>query len=97
MSKWLVLDAADRNTCLAVVTFNQNVNGDTGFVSILAKNDQYKNVVLLYLEDPFNQRPVYIEGLGAQKGPHSLNIEQFDSAMSTLSHYFPGYVTQPGW
>lgn len=78
-----------------MVVFNPDTPGDTGFVAVRTEDEEVRNFLLLYLEDPLHQRPVYIEGLGNLKGPHSRNQEQFDRAMSALSHLYPSWGAEP--
>jgi hypothetical protein len=95
MSTWRVTASEDPQSPLAHVTFREGRPGDPGDVVIQADNVNVREFLSYYLDDPLDQCPVYLHGLGYRHGPHTADREQFDHAMSTLSHHFPAYRAEP--
>jgi hypothetical protein len=82
------------NKLLATVRYGRDGDGNPA-VQIDGADKNVSDFIIYYLADPLNTRPVHIEGLGAQKGPHIRDQEVFDVAMSVMGHYFPAYRTVP--
>ena len=95
MSTWNIFDADKPDEVLAVVSFGNGVPEDqTGQVRIETDSDEIRNFVIYYLADPLNTGHVYIEGLGARRGPHWDDLEQFEQGMSVLGGFYPGFGTE---
>ncbi len=92
---WHIFDPASPGQIVATLRFRPGVEGDSGNVTIEADDQNIREFLMYYLDDPLNQHPVYIEGLGAQAGPHSESLEQFELAIGHIGHYFPSWSSRP--
>ncbi|WP_224248099.1 hypothetical protein [Hyalangium gracile] len=93
-STWHVFDPKYPDQILATLRFQPGVAGQSGHVTIEADGPDVHDFLMLYLDDPFNHHPVFIEGLGFLKGPHSTELEQFERAISLLGRYFPSFAAR---
>lgn len=91
-----VRDPNDPHRLLAKVTFREGEPGDSGFAHIESDDDNIREFLMYYLDDPLNGHPVYLHGLGYRSGPHSGDREQFEVAMSTLEFHFPSFRAEVG-
>jgi len=94
-SRWKVISSEAPAVVLASVVFRSGTQGDSGFVHVETADPQVREFLIYYLEDPLDQHPGYVEGLGRQSGPHSQDMDQFDRAMATLGHFFPSVAAEP--
>jgi hypothetical protein len=92
---WHVFDPASPDEIVATLRFQPGVEGDSGNVTIEADSENIREFLMYYLDDPLDQHPVHIEGLGSQQGPHSENLEQFELAIRHIGHYFPSFASRP--
>lgn len=92
---WRIFEPERPEETLAHATFRAGSEGDSGAVHIRADDPDVREFLEYYLDDPLDQHPVYLEGLGLQHGPLSMQAEVFDHAMSLLGHHFPGFAAEP--
>lgn len=92
---WSVVKPSAPETVLVTVVWEAGANGQTPTVSVQGDHADAAHFIPYYLDDPLQQRPVYLEGLGPQAGPHSRTAEQMTLAMAQLEQHFPAYRAIP--
>jgi hypothetical protein len=58
-------------------------------IDVLGDDPEAEAYLRYLLLDPQNLRPVHLDGLGPQRGPHTRSVELFERAMLTLPVRYP--------
>jgi hypothetical protein len=93
--RFRVCHADTPETTLAEVVFTVSADGDTGSLDVRTEDAALCTLVLYYLADPRDMRPVYIHGVGQRHGPHTRSAEQFCLAMSAFGSSFSAFRAVP--
>lgn len=76
-----------------VVRYGRNAQGALT-VDVQGDDPEAEAYLRYLLLDPHNLRPVHVEGVGPQRGPHTRDVELFERAMLTLPARYPALRTR---
>jgi hypothetical protein len=93
--RFRICHADTPQTTLAEVVFTVSADGDTGSLDVQTEDAALRTLLLYYLADPRDMRPVYIHGVGQRHGPHTRSAEQLCLAMSAFGDSYSAFRAVP--
>jgi hypothetical protein len=92
--RWRIRPAAEPDRVSAELVFMAGPDGDSGELEVLGDDPAMRVLVLYYLSDVRDLRPVYVHGVGQLKGPHTRSAEQLDLSIMEFGRSFPAFAAE---